>query len=37
VGWLLVRPLFAYGVQISLNRFAKQVSENLGLDPAPGA
>jgi hypothetical protein len=26
LGWLLVRPLFAYGVQVSLNRFAKRVA-----------
>ncbi|GAC1441666.1 MAG: SRPBCC family protein [Mycobacteriales bacterium] len=26
LGWLLVRPLFAYGVQLSLKRFAKQVA-----------
>ena len=25
VGWLLVRPLFAYGVQLSLKRFARWV------------
>lgn len=25
LGWLLVRPLFAYGVQVSLRRFARQV------------
>jgi hypothetical protein len=26
VGWLLVRPLFAYGVQLSLRRFARRVA-----------
>ena len=26
IGWLLVRPLFAYGVQLSLRRFARQVA-----------
>ena len=26
VGWLLVRPLFAYGVRLSLKRFARQVA-----------
>ena len=26
VGWLLVRPLFAYGVQLSLKRFARLVA-----------
>ena len=26
LGWLLVRPLFAYGVQVSLNRFARRVA-----------
>lgn len=26
LGWLLVRPLFAYGVQLSLKRFANQVA-----------
>ena len=26
LGWLLVRPLFAYGVQLSLKRFATQVA-----------
>jgi hypothetical protein len=26
VGWLLVRPLFAYGVQLSLKRFARLVT-----------
>ena len=26
IGWLLVRPLFVYGVQLSLRRFARQVA-----------
>ena len=26
LGWLLVRPLFAYGVRVSLRRFARQVA-----------
>jgi hypothetical protein len=25
IGWVFVRPLFAYGVQVSLNRFARHV------------
>lgn len=30
LGWLLVRPLFAYGVQVSLKRFARQVAATAG-------
>ena len=26
IGWLLVRPFFSYGVQLSLRRFARQVA-----------
>jgi hypothetical protein len=36
-GWVLVRPLFAYGVQVSLRRFARQVSARARSAPAsPG-
>lgn len=29
VGWVLVRPLFAYGVKLSLRRFARRVATTL--------
>ena len=35
VGWLLVRPVFAYGVQLSLKRFAQQVPAHAASTPAP--
>jgi hypothetical protein len=28
LGWRLVRPLFAYGVKVSLRRFARQVGDS---------
>jgi hypothetical protein len=28
IGWLLARPFFAYGVQLSLRRFARHVARN---------
>jgi len=37
LGWVLVRPLFAYGVQLSLRRFARLVSAAARSAPAsPG-